>query len=76
MVNEAKTIGEALLQARVEAGLTHGQLALLARTSRAAIHAYETGRREPLVSTAARLFDACGWALQPVGPSRRTDKLA
>lgn len=57
------TIAEALRQAREEAGLSVTVMARRAQTSRAAIHAYETGTREPNVTTALRLFKACGYTM-------------
>jgi transcriptional regulator with XRE-family HTH domain len=54
---------EALRQAREAAGLSVSMMARCAQTSRAAIHAYETGTREPSVSTALRLLQACGYTM-------------
>jgi predicted transcriptional regulator len=56
-------IAEALRQAREEAGLSVSMMARRAQTSRAAIHAYETGTREPNVTTALRLLQACGYTM-------------
>ena len=56
-------IAEALRQAREEAGLSVSMMARYAQTSRAAIHAYETGAREPNVTTALRLLRACGYTM-------------
>jgi transcriptional regulator with XRE-family HTH domain len=56
-------IAEALRQARQRAGLSVSTLARSAQTSRAAIHAYETGTREPNVATALRLLRACGYTM-------------
>jgi transcriptional regulator with XRE-family HTH domain len=63
-------IAEALRQAREQAGLSVSTLARNARTSRAAIHAYETGAREPNVATALRLLQACGYTIG-IMPDRR-----
>jgi transcriptional regulator with XRE-family HTH domain len=63
-------IAEALRQARQRAGLSVSTLARSAQTSRAAIHAYETGIREPNVATALRLLRACGYTMGIV-PDRR-----
>jgi len=63
-------IAEALRQAREKAGLSVSTLARSARTSRAAIHAYETSAREPNVTTALRLLQACGYTIGIV-PDRR-----
>jgi predicted transcriptional regulator len=64
------SFAEALRQARAEAGLSVSMMARRARTSRAAIHAYETGAREPNVSTALRLLQACGYTMGII-PDRR-----
>ena len=61
---------EALRQVREEAGLSVSMMARRAQTSRAAIHAYETGTREPSVSTALRLLQACGYTMGII-PDRR-----
>ena len=63
-------IAEALRQAREEAGLSVSMMARCAQTSRAAIHAYETGAREPNVTTALRLLQACGYSMGVI-PCRR-----
>jgi transcriptional regulator with XRE-family HTH domain len=63
-------IAEALRQAREQAGLSVSTLARSAHTSRAAIHAYETGAREPNVATALRLLQACGYTIG-IMPDRR-----
>jgi predicted transcriptional regulator len=52
---------EALRRAREEAGLPVSMMARCAQTSRAAIHAHETRAREPNVTTALRLLQACGY---------------
>ncbi|HET9080864.1 MAG TPA: helix-turn-helix transcriptional regulator [Trebonia sp.] len=56
-------IAEALRQARQKAGLSVSTLARSAQTSRAAVHAYETGTREPNVATALRILHACGYTI-------------
>ena len=63
-------IAEALRQAREEAGLSVSMMARSAQTSRAAIHAYETGAREPNVTAALRLLQACGYTMGVI-PDRR-----
>jgi len=63
-------IAEALRQAREKAGLSVSMLARSAHTSRAAIHAYETGAREPNVATALRLLQECGYTMG-IMPDRR-----
>lgn len=65
-------IAAALRQAREHAGLSVSTVARNAQTSRAAIHAYETGAREPNVATALRLLRACGCTLG-IMPDRRQD---
>lgn len=64
-LNEVDIAG-ALRQAREEARLSVSALARGAQTSRAAVHAYETGSREPSVSTALRILRACGYTLDVV----------
>ena len=64
------SFAEALRQAREEAGLSLSMMARCAQTSRAAIHAYETGAREPNVNTALRLLQACGYTMG-IFPDRR-----
>jgi DNA-binding XRE family transcriptional regulator len=61
---------DALRQARQGAGLSVSMMARCAQTSRAAIHAYETGAREPNVTTALRLLQACGYTIGII-PDRR-----
>lgn len=56
-------IADALRQAREKSGLSVSALARNAQTSRAAVHAYETGTREPNVATALRLLLACGYTM-------------
>ena len=63
-------IAEALRLAREKAGLSVSMMARCAQTSRAAIHAYETGAREPNVTTALRLLQACGYTMGVI-PDRR-----
>lgn len=65
-------IAEALRQAREDAGLSVSTLARSAQTSRAAIHAYETGAREPNVGTALRLLQACGYTMGIIADRRWT----
>lgn len=50
--------------ARNRAGLTQAQLALQAKTSQAAISAYESGRRSPSVDTLSRILQAAGFELR------------
>jgi transcriptional regulator with XRE-family HTH domain len=55
--------GELLEQVRLGAGLTQGQLAARAGTSRPTLSAYEHGRKSPTVATFARLLSQAGWEL-------------
>lgn len=56
-------LNEQFRVARQEADLTIAELARRVGTSRAAIHAYETGTRSPTVATAERIVAALGYAL-------------
>ncbi len=56
--------GPSLKRARENAGLSVSALARAAGTSRAAVHAYETGARSPSLGTAERLLACCGYALE------------
>jgi transcriptional regulator with XRE-family HTH domain len=51
--------------ARHRAGLTIRDLAALSGTSHSAIAAYESGSKEPRVSTLDRVMRAAGFALEP-----------
>ncbi|MDP3972961.1 MAG: helix-turn-helix transcriptional regulator [Candidatus Nanopelagicales bacterium] len=72
-------VAEALRSARRNAGLSVSALARAAKTSRAAVYAYESGDRDPGVTTALRLLHHCGAVVNvvPVGipetprPARR-----
>ena len=50
--------------ARRDAGLSQTELAHRAKTSQAAISAYETGRRSPSVETLSRVLTAAGFELR------------
>ena len=50
--------------ARRRAGLTQQALADRARTSQAAISAYESGRRSPSVDTLCRILEAAGFEVR------------
>ncbi|HMR97548.1 MAG TPA: helix-turn-helix transcriptional regulator [Microthrixaceae bacterium] len=50
--------------ARRNAGLTQVELAGLAKTSQAAVSAYESGRRSPSVETLCRILDAAGFEVR------------
>jgi transcriptional regulator with XRE-family HTH domain len=51
--------------ARHRAGLTIRDLAALSGTSHSAIAAYESGAKEPRVSTLDRVMRAAGYAIEP-----------
>lgn len=63
-----------LITARIEAGLTQRQLAELGGTSPATLAAYESGKREPRLSTLRRLLEAAGFELrlryEPLDPAQ------
>jgi DNA-binding XRE family transcriptional regulator len=75
-------IAEALRQAREKAGLSVSMMARSAQTSRAAIHAYETGTRRALMSSAvtelarADYAAAILWVLDANDRARRFYALA
>lgn len=50
--------------ARRDAGLSQSELARRAKTSQAAISAYESGRRSPSVQTLSRVLAAAGFELR------------
>jgi len=50
--------------ARQRSGLSQVTLAIRARTSQAAVSAYESGRRSPSVETLTRLLNASGFELR------------
>jgi transcriptional regulator with XRE-family HTH domain len=54
---------ELLEQARADAGLSQGELARRAGTSRTTLSAYEHGRKSPTLATAARLLAQAGFEL-------------
>jgi transcriptional regulator with XRE-family HTH domain len=62
--------GDALKGARIRAGLTQHALAARAGTSQATISAYESGRKEPSLSTLDRLLTAAGAELAVVSSHR------
>lgn len=49
-----------LLDARRRAGLTQAEVALRAGVARSSISQYETGTKDPSVTTVSRLLAACG----------------
>lgn len=61
-----------MIEARLRAGLTQGQLARQMRTSRSTISRIESGRDLPLVSTLERLAEVTGHRLEiRLVPSRK-----
>lgn len=54
---------ELLERIRQEAGLTQGELARRASTSRPTLSAYEHGRKSPTLATVERLVDSAGFVL-------------
>lgn len=56
--------GEVIREARQLSGMSQAELARRARVSQPVISAYERGRREPGVSTLARLVEATGHRLR------------
>src|SRR5699024_5459166 len=66
-------VPELVRQARIDTGMTAAQFASQAGSSRAAIHAYETGSRSPGIHTLERILAASGKRpdVGPVVPMRR-----
>jgi transcriptional regulator with XRE-family HTH domain len=64
---------EILRTARRDAGLSQAELAARAGTSQATVSAYESGRKEPSLSTLSRLLDVTGTRLtvEPAPPQAR-----
>jgi len=60
---DTTSIADVLRRARKAAGVNISELARLASTSRAAVHAYEDGTRIPSVETAQRLLACTGHTL-------------
>lgn len=66
-IRYASVVGDAgrlLREARHAAGLTQAELARRAGVTQSVISAYESGRREPALSTLTRLVEATGAGLQ------------
>lgn len=64
MAGEApRSAADLVRQARLFAGLTQVQLAARAGVTQSVISAYESGRREPALSTLSRLVEAAGMRL-------------
>jgi len=57
-------VGRELRAARRAAGLSQRQLAEAVGTSQATVSAYEAGRKQPSVTTLARLLATCGAELE------------
>lgn len=57
-------LGSAILQARKRAGLTRPELSKRAGMSLSAITRYEAGHANPMLETARRLVEACGFGLR------------
>ncbi|MFP5218414.1 MAG: helix-turn-helix transcriptional regulator, partial [Actinomycetes bacterium] len=60
----ALSAAEVVRSARLSAGLTQAQLAQRAGVTQSVISAYESGRREPALSTLSRLVGAAGLRLE------------
>ena len=69
-------LGSAIRQARKRAGLTRSELSNRTGMSRSAIARYEAGHANPMLETARRLVEACGFDLRielsDASPQRRT----
>ncbi|MGV8846077.1 helix-turn-helix domain-containing protein [Tessaracoccus sp.] len=67
-------LNEQIRSARTSAGLSVSEVARRARTSRAAVHAYETGEVSPSLETAQRVLAASGCTLtvQPAAEVAKT----
>ena len=57
-------LGPAIRQARKRAGLTRSELSKRAGMSLSAITRYEAGHANPMLETARRLVEACGFELR------------
>ena len=57
-------LGSVIRQARKRAGLTRSELSKRAGTSRSAITRYEAGHATPMLETARRLVETCGFDLR------------
>ena len=60
----ATMLGSVIRQARKRTGLTRSELSKRAGTSRSAITRYEAGHANPMIETARRLVEACGFDLR------------
>jgi transcriptional regulator with XRE-family HTH domain len=70
----AETFGERLVRLRTEAGLTQKALCEAANVPIQTLRNWERGRREPLLSTAARLARAIGVTLDELMPGNGGDE--
>lgn len=70
MLGSVIDAGSELRSARAKAGLTQAALAARAGTSQATVSAYERGRKQPSLTTLARLLAAAGFRLS-ILPARR-----
>ena len=68
-------LGSAIRQARKRAGLTRSEFSKRAGMSCSAITRYESGHAHPMLETAQRLVEACGFGLRvevvAVSPQRQ-----
>ena len=65
------TAAEVLKDARLKAGLTQSDLSKKASITQSVISAYESGRRDPSLSTLNKLVSAAGFALD-IGLTKKT----
>lgn len=63
---QATEVAALLRASREQAGMTQEELARVAGTSQSTLASYETGRREPRLSTLRRILGAAGFDLQLV----------
>jgi hypothetical protein len=63
MLARSTSAGALLREARTRAGLTQSELARRAGVAQSVISAYEANRRQPALSTLARLIQAAGYDL-------------
>jgi uncharacterized protein len=75
MALTATNTGALLREARTRAGLSQAQLAARAGVAQSVISIYESGRRQPALSTLAALVEATGFDLDLRLRRRRLDRL-
>ena len=63
--------GDVVRRARLDRGMTQGELAAASGVAQANISAIENGRRQPSAETLHRLFAACGYDLVAVAGDER-----